>query len=202
MQEEIEIQEMLPKFQDFEATSYYFPFFLDSTLKCQKMEITGCNSYARKMHLAKTNAITNARQMVPSKANAAGRSGQSLVYRHMGRKCFFVFGATFSTCVTKFGPQQLPPPTGTGRHRRDISVVLDGWWVRGAASARRQGPRAARAHAQPHCTRRQVGVRGGSRQMRAAASKSSPANFPYGMARSRPLTLPSSACHPGWRGAA
>ena len=86
MQEEIEIQEMLPKFQDFEATSYYFPFLLDSTPKCQKMEITGCNRYARKMHLAKTNAITNARQMDPSKANA-GRSGQSLEYRHMGRKC-------------------------------------------------------------------------------------------------------------------
>ena len=81
---------------------------------------------------------------------------------------FFFFGATFSTCFTKFGPQQLPPPTGSGRHRRDISVVLDGWWVRGAASARRQGPRAAQAHPQPHCTRRQVGVRGGSRQMRAA----------------------------------
>ena len=81
---------------------------------------------------------------------------------------FFFCGATFSTCFTKFGPQQLPPPTGSGRHRRDISVVLDGWWVRGAASARRQGPRAAQAHPQPHCTRRQVGVRGGSRQMRAA----------------------------------
>ena len=81
---------------------------------------------------------------------------------------FFFFGATFSTCVTKFGPQQLLPPTGTGRHRRDISVVLDGWWVRGAASARRQGPRAAQAHPQPHCTRRQVGVRRGARQMRAA----------------------------------
>ena len=81
---------------------------------------------------------------------------------------FFFFLRDFFHLRHKVWSPATTPAYGTGRHRRDISVVLDGWWVRGAASARRQGPRAAQAHPQPHCTRRQVGVRGGSRQMRAA----------------------------------
>ena len=79
----------------------------------------------------------------------------------------FFWGATFPAASQSWVPSNYPP-TGTGRHRQDISVVPDGWWVRGAASARRQGPRAAQAHPLPHCTRGHVGARGRSRQMRAA----------------------------------
>ena len=126
---------------------------------------------------------------------------------HVAGYCWHFFLARLFPPASRDRSPATTPLTGTGRHRRDISVVLDGWWVRGAASARRQGPRAAQAHPQPHCTRRQVGVRGGSRQMRAARQlRAAPTNAqpkltaPLAAAlaeRRRPCAVPTNAAT--WR---
>ena len=65
------------------------------------------------------------------------------------------------------------PLTGTVRHRRDISVVLDGWWARGAASARpscSSGASPATLHSPASGSSRR------SRQMRAARQLRTPTN--------------------------